>query len=40
MREVEVLREGRWQWIQWRAVAVGDVVKVACFRYARSRDNN
>ncbi|KYN37987.1 putative phospholipid-transporting ATPase IA [Trachymyrmex septentrionalis] len=28
MREVEVLREGRWQWIQWRAVAVGDVVKV------------
>jgi len=29
MREVEVLRDGRWQWIQWRAVAVGDVVKVA-----------
>ncbi|XP_011342316.1 probable phospholipid-transporting ATPase IA isoform X3 [Ooceraea biroi] len=28
MREVEVLRDGRWQWIQWRAVAVGDVVKV------------
>ncbi|XP_071561115.1 probable phospholipid-transporting ATPase IA isoform X5 [Temnothorax nylanderi] len=28
MREVEVLREGRWQWIQWRAIAVGDVVKV------------
>ncbi|XP_014298491.1 probable phospholipid-transporting ATPase IA isoform X3 [Microplitis demolitor] len=28
MREVEVLRDGRWQWIQWRNVAVGDVVKV------------
>ncbi|XP_015429019.1 PREDICTED: probable phospholipid-transporting ATPase IA [Dufourea novaeangliae] len=28
MREVEVLRYGRWQWIQWRRVAVGDVVKV------------
>ncbi|XP_025986709.2 probable phospholipid-transporting ATPase IA isoform X9 [Solenopsis invicta] len=28
MSEVEVLRDGRWQWIQWRAVAVGDVVKV------------
>ncbi|KAK2584751.1 hypothetical protein KPH14_007079 [Odynerus spinipes] len=28
MREVEVLRDGRWQWIQWRFVAVGDVVKV------------
>ncbi|XP_011147938.1 probable phospholipid-transporting ATPase IA isoform X5 [Harpegnathos saltator] len=28
MREVEVLRDGRWQWIQWRALAVGDVVKV------------
>ncbi|XP_011630665.1 probable phospholipid-transporting ATPase IA isoform X1 [Pogonomyrmex barbatus] len=28
MREVEVLRDGRWQWIQWRAIAVGDVVKV------------
>ncbi|XP_029161025.1 phospholipid-transporting ATPase IA isoform X2 [Nylanderia fulva] len=28
MREVEVLRDRRWQWIQWRAVAVGDVVKV------------
>ncbi|KAL0115358.1 hypothetical protein PUN28_010712 [Cardiocondyla obscurior] len=28
MREVEVLRDGRWQWVQWRAVAVGDVVKV------------
>ncbi|XP_076676123.1 ATPase phospholipid transporting 8A1 isoform X6 [Andrena cerasifolii] len=28
MREVEVLRDGHWQWIQWRRVAVGDVVKV------------
>ncbi|KAG7206905.1 hypothetical protein KM043_000800 [Ampulex compressa] len=28
MREVEVLRDGHWQWIQWRNVAVGDVVKV------------
>ena len=28
MREVEVLRDGRWQWVQWRNVAVGDVVKV------------
>ncbi|XP_023288941.1 probable phospholipid-transporting ATPase IA isoform X3 [Orussus abietinus] len=28
MREVEVLRDGRWQWIQWRNVAVGDIVKV------------
>ncbi|XP_043252850.1 probable phospholipid-transporting ATPase IA isoform X4 [Colletes gigas] len=28
MREVEVLRNGQWQWIQWRNVAVGDVVKV------------
>ncbi|XP_015187867.1 PREDICTED: probable phospholipid-transporting ATPase IA isoform X3 [Polistes dominula] len=28
MREVEVLRDGRWQWIQWRNIAVGDVVKV------------
>ncbi|XP_043269148.1 probable phospholipid-transporting ATPase IA isoform X4 [Venturia canescens] len=28
MREVEVLRDGKWQWIQWRAIAVGDVVKV------------
>nr|XP_012138292.1 PREDICTED: probable phospholipid-transporting ATPase IA isoform X4 [Megachile rotundata] len=28
MREVEVLRDGHWQWIQWRHVAVGDVVKV------------
>ncbi|XP_058806464.1 probable phospholipid-transporting ATPase IA isoform X3 [Phymastichus coffea] len=27
-RQVEVLREGRWEWIQWRNVAVGDVVKV------------
>ncbi|KAJ8667378.1 hypothetical protein QAD02_009040, partial [Eretmocerus hayati] len=27
-REVEVLRDGRWQWIQWKLVAVGDVVKV------------
>ncbi|KAK0176171.1 hypothetical protein PV328_000332 [Microctonus aethiopoides] len=28
MREVEVLRESRWQWIRWRDIAVGDVVKV------------
>lgn len=28
MREVEVLRNSQWQWIQWRNVAVGDVVKV------------
>ncbi|XP_076276279.1 ATPase phospholipid transporting 8A1 isoform X1 [Lasioglossum baleicum] len=28
MREVEVLREGHWQWIQWRCISVGDVVKV------------
>ncbi|KAK9305516.1 hypothetical protein QLX08_003517 [Tetragonisca angustula] len=28
MREVEVLRDGHWQWIQWRNIAVGDVVKV------------
>ncbi|XP_016843759.1 probable phospholipid-transporting ATPase IA isoform X4 [Nasonia vitripennis] len=27
-REVEVLRDGRWQWIQWKTVTVGDVVKV------------
>lgn len=29
MREVEVLRDGHWQWIQWRKITVGDVVKVA-----------
>lgn len=28
MREVEVLRDGKWQWMQWKLVAVGDVVKV------------
>ncbi|XP_051154050.1 probable phospholipid-transporting ATPase IA isoform X2 [Leptopilina boulardi] len=28
MREVEVLRDGKWQLVQWRNVAVGDVVKV------------
>ncbi|XP_014226342.2 probable phospholipid-transporting ATPase IA isoform X2 [Trichogramma pretiosum] len=28
MREVEVLRDGAWQWIKWKNVAVGDVVKV------------
>ncbi|XP_011498077.1 PREDICTED: probable phospholipid-transporting ATPase IA [Ceratosolen solmsi marchali] len=28
MREVEVLRDGRWQWFQWRHVTVGDVVKI------------
>ncbi|XP_070159746.1 probable phospholipid-transporting ATPase IA isoform X7 [Polyergus mexicanus] len=28
MREVEVLRDGHWEWIHWHAVAVGDVVKV------------
>uniref|UniRef100_A0A1B6DN12 Phospholipid-transporting ATPase n=1 Tax=Clastoptera arizonana TaxID=38151 RepID=A0A1B6DN12_9HEMI len=27
-REVEVLRGSRWQWIEWRHVVVGDVVKV------------
>ncbi|XP_034952573.1 probable phospholipid-transporting ATPase IA isoform X2 [Chelonus insularis] len=27
-RKVEVLRDGKWQWIQWYTVAVGDVVKV------------
>ncbi|XP_046487089.1 probable phospholipid-transporting ATPase IA isoform X4 [Neodiprion pinetum] len=27
-REVEVLRNGKWEWVQWQAVAVGDVVKV------------
>ncbi|XP_048511424.1 probable phospholipid-transporting ATPase IA isoform X3 [Athalia rosae] len=27
-REVEVLRSGRWQWVQWHAVTVGDLVKV------------
>ncbi|XP_043476989.1 probable phospholipid-transporting ATPase IA [Leptopilina heterotoma] len=28
MREVEVLRDGKWQLVQWRNVSVGDVVKV------------
>ncbi|RZF42199.1 hypothetical protein LSTR_LSTR004348 [Laodelphax striatellus] len=27
-REVEVLRDGHWQWVQWRHVVVGDIVKV------------
>ncbi|XP_014207463.1 probable phospholipid-transporting ATPase IA isoform X3 [Copidosoma floridanum] len=27
-REVEVLRDGSWQWVQWQLVTVGDVVKV------------
>ncbi|KOC64948.1 putative phospholipid-transporting ATPase IA [Habropoda laboriosa] len=31
MREVEVLRDGHWQWIQWRNVAVGDVAKVISY---------
>ncbi|XP_044018116.1 probable phospholipid-transporting ATPase IA isoform X3 [Aphidius gifuensis] len=28
MRQVEVLRDGKWMWIQWRQIGVGDVVKV------------
>ncbi|XP_054269311.1 probable phospholipid-transporting ATPase IA isoform X3 [Macrosteles quadrilineatus] len=27
-REVEVLRAGNWQWVEWRHVVVGDIVKV------------
>ncbi|XP_049859548.1 probable phospholipid-transporting ATPase IA isoform X2 [Schistocerca gregaria] len=27
-RDVEVLRDGHWLWIQWRNVVVGDIVKV------------
>ncbi|XP_075212548.1 ATPase phospholipid transporting 8A1 isoform X3 [Lycorma delicatula] len=27
-REVEVFREGHWQWVKWRHVVVGDIVKV------------
>ncbi|KAF6198785.1 hypothetical protein GE061_006807 [Apolygus lucorum] len=27
-REVEVLKDGNWQWITWENVAVGDIVKV------------
>ncbi|XP_046395315.1 probable phospholipid-transporting ATPase IA isoform X5 [Ischnura elegans] len=27
-RELEVLRDGHWQWVQWLDVVVGDVVKV------------
>ncbi|XP_047480073.1 probable phospholipid-transporting ATPase IA isoform X2 [Penaeus chinensis] len=27
-REIEVLRDGQWQWIKWRHVQVGDIVKV------------
>ncbi|XP_042883208.1 probable phospholipid-transporting ATPase IA isoform X4 [Penaeus japonicus] len=27
-REIEVLRDGQWQWIRWRHVQVGDIVKV------------
>jgi len=38
MREVEVLRDGRWQWIQWRAIAVGDVVKVVSLIFVKIID--
>jgi phospholipid-transporting ATPase len=27
-REVEVLKNGYWQWVKWRDVAVGDFVKI------------
>ncbi|KAK9509761.1 hypothetical protein O3M35_007001 [Rhynocoris fuscipes] len=27
-REVEVLRDGNWQWVQWQNIVVGDIVKV------------
>ncbi|KAF2347977.1 P-type ATPase, partial [Trinorchestia longiramus] len=27
-REVEALRDGQWQWVRWRRLKVGDVVKV------------
>ncbi|XP_034247124.1 probable phospholipid-transporting ATPase IA isoform X6 [Thrips palmi] len=27
-KEVEVLRDGHWQWVKWHAVLVGDIVKV------------
>ncbi|XP_046673162.1 probable phospholipid-transporting ATPase IA isoform X3 [Homalodisca vitripennis] len=27
-REVEVLRAGHWQWVEWRHIVVGDIVKV------------
>ncbi|KAL7633000.1 UNVERIFIED_CONTAM: hypothetical protein RMT77_016710 [Armadillidium vulgare] len=27
-REIEVLRDGQWQWIKWRNIKVGDIVKV------------
>ncbi|XP_076039881.1 ATPase phospholipid transporting 8A1 isoform X2 [Oratosquilla oratoria] len=27
-REIEVLREGQWQWVKWRNLQVGDIVKV------------
>lgn len=27
-REVEVLRNGNWEWIQWQHIVVGDIVKV------------
>ena len=27
-REVEVLRDGNWEWVQWQSILVGDIVKV------------
>nr|XP_045622548.1 probable phospholipid-transporting ATPase IA [Procambarus clarkii] len=27
-REIEVLKDGQWQWIKWRHIQVGDIVKV------------
>lgn len=40
MREVEVLREGHWQWIQWRHIAVGDVVKVTFYFHPTHKCSN
>lgn len=36
MREVDVLRDGSWQKIQWRRVSVGDVVKVSLIFFDKS----
>ncbi|XP_014280434.1 probable phospholipid-transporting ATPase IA isoform X2 [Halyomorpha halys] len=27
-REIEVLRDGNWEWVQWQSIVVGDIVKV------------
>ncbi|XP_066951686.1 probable phospholipid-transporting ATPase IA isoform X4 [Macrobrachium rosenbergii] len=27
-REIEVMKDGQWQWIKWRHIQVGDIVKV------------